>query len=51
MDELNWFNDLYSDMVSLDFDSLFSTIDLKIFHILLLAKLVGKRTLCRTIQG
>ena len=31
MDEINWFNDFYSDMFSLDFDSLFSTVDLQSF--------------------
>ena len=31
MDEINWFNDFYSDMFSLYFDSIFSTVDLKRF--------------------
>ena len=31
MDEINWFNDFYSDMFSLDFDGLFSTVDLQGF--------------------
>ena len=29
MDEINWSNDFYSDTFSLDFDNLFSTIDLE----------------------
>ena len=29
MDEINWSNDFYSDMFSLDFDSLFLIIDLE----------------------
>ena len=31
MDEINWSYDSYSDMCSLDFDSLFSTVDSKSF--------------------
>ena len=31
MDKINWFNDFYSDMFYLDFDSLFTTVDLKRF--------------------
>ena len=31
MEEINWANDFYSDMFSLDFDCLFSTVDLKSF--------------------
>jgi len=27
VDGINWFNDFYSDMFSLDFDCLFSTVD------------------------
>ena len=27
MDEINWFNDFFSDMLSLDFDNLFSNDD------------------------
>ena len=30
-DEINWFNDFYSDIFSLDFASLFSTIEWKSF--------------------
>ena len=29
MDEINWSNDSFSDMFSLDFDSLFSIVDLE----------------------
>ena len=29
MDEINWSNDFYSDLFSLDFDSLFTTVDLE----------------------
>ena len=29
LDDIDWFNDYYSDMFSLDFDSLFSTVDSK----------------------
>ena len=29
MDEINWCNDFYLDMLSLDFDGLFLTVDLK----------------------
>ena len=32
MDEISWFNDVYSDMFSLEFDNLFSTIDFEIFE-------------------
>ena len=32
MDEISWFNDVYSDMSSLEFDNLFSTIDFEIFE-------------------
>ena len=31
MNEINWSNDCYSDMFSLDFDALFSTVDLQSF--------------------
>ena len=31
MDKINWFNDFYSDMFSLDFDGPFLTVELKIF--------------------
>ena len=31
MDEINLSNDFYSDMLSLDFDSLFPTVDLESF--------------------
>ena len=32
MDEISWFNDLYSDMFSLEFDNLFNTIDFESFE-------------------
>ena len=32
MDEISWFNDVYSDMFYLEFDNLFSTIDFEIFE-------------------
>lgn len=32
MDEINWFNDVYSNMFSLEFDNLFSTIDFESFE-------------------
>ena len=32
LDEISWFNDVYSDMFSLEFDNLFSTIDFEIFE-------------------
>ena len=32
MDKISWFNDVYSDMFSLEFDNLFSTIDFEIFE-------------------
>ena len=32
MEEISWFNDVYSDMFSLEFDNLFSTIDFEIFE-------------------
>ena len=31
MDEINWFHDFYLNMFSLDFDNIFSTVDLKCF--------------------
>ena len=31
MDEINWSNDCYCHMLTLDFDSLFSTVDLESF--------------------
>ena len=43
---------IYSDMFSLDFDSLFSTVDLKSFsHFVIDTINNGNRTLCCTIQG
>ena len=42
----------YLDVFSLDFDSLFSTVDLEKFsRILLWTQLIGNRTSCRTMQG
>ena len=32
MDEISWFSDAYSDTVSLEFDTLFSTIDFESFE-------------------
>ena len=32
MDEISWFNDVYSDMFSLVFDNLFNTIDFESFE-------------------
>ena len=32
MDEICWFNDVYSDMFSLEFDNLFNTIDFESFE-------------------
>ena len=32
MDEISWFNDVYSNMFSLEFDNLFSTIDFESFE-------------------
>ena len=32
MDEIGWFNDVYSDMFSLEFDNLFNTIDFESFE-------------------
>ena len=32
MDEISWFNDVYSDMFSLEFDNLFNTIDFESFE-------------------
>ena len=32
MDEISWFNNDYSDMFSLEFDNLFSTIDFESFE-------------------
>ena len=52
MDEINWSNDFCSDMFSLDFDCLFSTIDLETFlHFVIDTLLIGNRTSCHTIQG
>ena len=32
MDKISWFNDVYSDMFSLEFDNLFNTIDFESFE-------------------
>ena len=32
MDEISWFNDVYSNMFSLEFDNLFNTIDFESFE-------------------
>jgi len=32
MDEISWFNNIYTDMFSLEFDNLFSTIDFESFE-------------------
>ena len=32
MDEISWFNSIYSDMFSLEYDNLFSTIDFESFE-------------------
>ena len=39
MDEINWSNDLYSDMFFIDFESLFSTADSKGFPHLVVDKI------------
>ena len=50
MVKMNWPNDFYSHMFFLDFDCLFSTVDLKVSRILFLTQLIGNRTSFRTIQ-
>ena len=52
MDEINWSNGFFSDMLSLDFDNLFSNDDLKSFsHFVIMTQLIGNRTSFRTVQG
>ena len=52
MDENNWFNDFFSEMLSLDFDNLFSNDDLKSFsYFVIMTQLIGNRTSFRTVQG
>ena len=50
VDQITWFNGFYSNMFSLDFDSPFSTVELKVSCILLLTQWNGNRTSCRTVQ-
>ena len=52
MNKINWSNDFYSDMFSLDFDCFFQPLTYKVSCILLWTQLIiGNRTSCRTIQG
>ena len=54
MDEINWFNDCYSDMFSVDFESLFPTVDLKSFSHFVIDTIIiitGNRISCHTILG
>ena len=48
--EINWFNDFYSDMCSLDFDSLFPLLTLEVSRILILTQLIDNRTFSGVIM-